>query len=133
MTDGSSLDGDDHLLTNSTNTMTMLVTEWSGLATTLTLDGVSNGAGMTSPAAPSGPIVTTHAHDLLLFAVADYLPNTFGTPSGFTALTAIPGTPTGVNQAAWYRVVTTTGTYTTSVSETGNEWNAVLVALKIAP
>ena len=29
-------------LTNSTNTMTMLVTEWSGLATTLTLDGVSN-------------------------------------------------------------------------------------------
>lgn len=119
-------------LAQSDASLSMLVSEWSGLATTLALDGASANAGATSPAS-AGSITTTHAHDLLLFAVSDYTPNSFGTPSGFTALTPLAGNQTGVNQVGWYREVTTTGTYSASVTETRHEWDAVLVALKIAP
>lgn len=119
-------------LASSDSSLTMMVNEWSGLATTLALDGATADAGMTSPAS-AGPISTTHAHDLLLFAVADFTPNTFGTPAGFTALAGEAGQVTGVNQVGWYREVTSIGTYSPSVTETRHEWDACLIALEVAP
>ncbi len=117
-------------LPSSTSSMTMLVTEWSHVAAML--DGATVNAIAGSPAS-AGSITTTNAHDLLLFAIANFTPNTNGSLAGYTPLTTLPGTQTGVQQAAWYREVTTTGTYAPSITITNNEWDACLVALKVAP
>lgn len=117
---------------SAASSLTMLVTEWSGLATTLALDGASANADTTTTAS-AGQISTTNAPDLVLFAVASFTPNTFGTPAGFTALMPLAGAQTGVNQAAWYRQVATSGTVSPTVSVTSTEWDACLVALKLAP
>ncbi|NVB76982.1 MAG: hypothetical protein HOV81_01185 [Kofleriaceae bacterium] len=117
---------------SAASSLTMLVTEWSGIATTLALDGAAADAVQPGEAT-AGQIATTNAHDLVLFAVASFTPNTYGTLSGYTALTSLAGTQTGVSQVAWYREVTTTGTFAPSVSVTNSEWDACLVALELAP
>lgn len=107
------------------------VTEWSGLAAAPG-DIATSADGVMSPADP-GPLTTTHASDLLIFAVTDPGPNLFGMPAPGT-WTALQN-PIGlfVKQASWYRIVSTTGTYDVQVSETAHQWDAVMIALKIAP
>jgi hypothetical protein len=119
-------------LTNNMGIIWMNVSEWSGLAITAMLDGASSDGRLVSPAAP-GPITTTNANDLLLFGVTDTLPNTFGTPGpgSWTAMTSLEVAQ--CRQVAWYSVVSATGTYAPTVTETANAWEAAVVALKIAP
>lgn len=115
----------------STAPMSMLLTEWSGLAATATLDGAAALDGVTSPASP-GAITTTNARDLLVFAISDPFPNTFGAPAP-GSWSALPELDHAVSQAAWYRTVDTAGTFAPEVSETAHTWDAALVGLRIAP
>ena len=117
-------------ITCATNTLSMAlsVSEWSGLATTNLLDTQNAIGGVVSPA-KSGSITTTNAHDLLLFGVGDDAPNTFGNPAPgtWTQLTPVTGF---LVQGEWYRIVSATGTYTPTVSETANSWDGASVALR---
>ncbi len=110
----------------------MAVSEWSGLTTTSVLDVTGSTSGGASPAGP-GTIATTHAHDLLIFAVTDSTPNTFGapTPGAWTAMTGVTAAP--VVQAAWYREVTATGSYAPTVTETAHSWDSAAAAFRVAP
>lgn len=109
----------------------MVVSEWSGVATVNTLDIAAAKSGQSSPAS-AGPIITTHARDLLLFAVADEAPNVFGAIAPPWSPLASVESPV-VDQSAWYTFVSAAGTYQPQVSETGNNWDAALVALELAP
>jgi hypothetical protein len=111
--------------------MTLLVSEWSGLVTTNPLDLATATSGSASPAS-AGTITTSHAPDLLIFGAADYVPNTFGTPTGgpWTLLDSITSNSI---QTVWYRVATTTGTYEAQVPETLHRWDAAIAAFRIAP
>jgi len=115
----------------STAPMSLLLTEWSGLATANTLDGSAVLDGMTSPAS-AGAIVTTNPRDLILFAISNGSPNTFGVPGPGT-WTALPLLDHAVIQAAWYLVADTAASFAPEVSETGHTWDAALVGLRIAP
>ena len=115
----------------STAPMSMLLTEWSGLATASILDGAVAIDGTTSPAS-AGTITTAHARDLLIFAISDAVPNTFGAPAPGT-WSALPVLDNAVIQAAWYDVVDTAGSFAPQVTETAHTWDAALVGLKIAP
>ncbi|HEY6036841.1 MAG TPA: hypothetical protein VIV58_21330, partial [Kofleriaceae bacterium] len=115
----------------STASMSMLLTEWSGLATANILDGSAAIDGATSPAS-AGSITTANAHDLLIFAISDDVPNTFGAPAP-GSWSALPALDHAVNQAAWYVVVASAGSFAPQVSETAHAWDAALVGLRIAP
>jgi len=114
------------------------VSQWSGLVTTQgqVLDVASGQAGLSGNAS-AGPITTTHAADFIMFAAGDYAPNTFGSPSGGTwsTLSALIAGTSGNQyvQDAWYQSVASTGTYTPTVSQTGDGWDACIAAFKIAP
>lgn len=110
----------------------MAVSEWSGLTSTNVLDGTASTSGGASPAG-AGTISTTHAHDLVIFAVTDSSPNTFGapTPGAWTAMTGVTATP--VVQAAWYREVTAIGAYGPTVTETAHSWDSAVAAFRVAP
>jgi hypothetical protein len=127
VTDGSNATVTIKCATN-TLSMGMSVSEWSGLATANLLDGHTAMSGLTSPAR-AGAFATTNAHDLLLFGVADATPNSFGNPlpGTWTQLAPVTGF---IVQGEWYRVVTATGTYTPTVSETANDWDSVAIALR---
>ncbi len=118
-------------LPGGTAPMGMAVTEWAGLATTNTLDVKVVANGLTSPA-NAGALTTTGAPRLLLFAVGNITPNTFGTP-GPAMWNALMGPSGAIQQRTWYRVTNITSVYVPSVSETGHAWDAALVALRIAP
>ena len=107
------------------------VTEWSGL-TAAPADGGHALDGTTSPADP-GPVTTAHAHDLLIFGVADTAPNTFGTPAPGTWIPLQNPNSMFVKQGSWYQIVSTAGVYDPHVAETSHDWDAALVALKIIP
>jgi hypothetical protein len=107
------------------------VTEWSGLTATPG-DGGHALDGTTSPADP-GPVTTTHAHDLLILGVTDMAPNTFGTPAPGTWMPLQNPNSMFVKQGSWYQIVSTAGAYDPQVPETAHDWDAALVALKIAP
>jgi hypothetical protein len=117
------------MLSGSTIEMMMSVSEWSGLST---LDIAQAAAGTSSPGS-AGSITTTHAHDLLLFVVADGAPTTFGTPlpGSWTALDPI--VLATVAQGEWFSTVETTGTFIPSATETGHAWDAAIAALRIGP
>jgi hypothetical protein len=110
----------------------MNVSEWSGLVSSGALDSGTAGNAPTGDAT-AGTITTTHAHDLLLFAVTDHTPVTFGgpTPGSWTAMTSVDAG--GCLQAAWYAVVTTTGAYAPSTTQSSNGWEAGIAAFRIAP
>ena len=110
----------------------MAVSEWSGMASANVLDGARSTAGTTSPAS-AGALATTHAHDLLIFAVTDNTPNTFGAPTqgAWTAMTGVTAAP--LVQATWYREVAATGSYNPTVTETGHGWDAAAAAFRVAP
>jgi hypothetical protein len=77
-------------------------------------------------------ITTSHAPDLLIFGVADYLPNTFGTPTG-GPWTMFDTVMSNSIQTVWYQVATSPGVYEGRVSETVHMWDAALAAFRIAP
>lgn len=106
------------------------VSEWSGLATTGAFDGALADNGLDSPAA-AGALTTMGAHDLLVFAVSDLTPNTFGAPSPGTWQPLTEIDTAAVQQAAWFSLVGP-GTYNPRVAESGNNWDAALVALRAA-
>jgi hypothetical protein len=110
----------------------MAVSEWSGMASTNVLDGARSTAGGASPAG-AGTLATTHAHDLLVFAVADNTPNTFGAPTSgpWATMTGVTATP--IVQAAWYREVLAMGSYGPTVTETAHSWDAAAAAFRVAP
>jgi hypothetical protein len=107
------------------------VTEWSGL-TASPGDGGHALDGTTSPADP-GSVTTTHAHDLLIFGVADTAPTTFGTPAPGTWTALQNPNSNYVKQGSWYQIVSTAGAYDPQVPETAHDWDAAVIALKIAP
>ena len=113
---------------SNTLSMNMSVSEWSDMAATGVLDAQNATSGLTSPA-KSGAITTTNAHDLLVLGVSDSSPNTFGNPGPgtWTALTPANGY---IVQSEWYRVVSSTGTYAPTVSETAHGWDGAVVALR---
>ena len=108
------------------------VTEWSGLATTSSLDKAVASSGTTTTAS-AGTITTTTERDLLFFAVADENAGLFGTPTQgpWSPLAALSGA--AIRQAAWHRVVSATDSYAPAVSTSGANWDAAVVALRIAP
>jgi len=114
-------------LNGSSSPIWMSVSEWSGLAA---LDAARSTFGATSPA--SAGAITTTGPDLLLFAVADSVPNTFGTPTPGT-WTAMTGTTGMYTQLEWYRTEMVAGTYVPTVSETAGAWDAAIAAFHIAP
>ncbi len=113
-------------LPTCTSQMSLSISEWDHLAA-MPIDITSDGSGITSPAS-AGSITTTGAPRLILFSVANYTPNTFGTPSDgpWQSLMAING---AVEIRTWYRVVTATGMFAPTVSETHHDWDAALVSL----
>jgi len=110
----------------------LVVTEWSGLATTSALDNATATAGGGANAS-AGTIATTNANDLVVFGVADSAPNSWGTPG--------PGAWSGlqqvssqvITQAAWYRLVSATGSYAPQVAQTASSWDAAVAAFRAAP
>jgi hypothetical protein len=130
ITDGSSATVTIALPTNN-SPMWGVVSEWSGMATVNVMDGAAATSGLNSPASAGG-ITTQNAHDLIVFAVADGTPNTFGDPApgAWTALDSIDRQQ--LVQHAWYQVVTTATAYDPAVSETNGGWDAAVAALRAA-
>ena len=128
-------DGSSKTLTatdpGSTASMSLLLTEWSGLAAANMLDGSATLDGMASPAS-AGAITTTNPRDLILFAASDNTPNTFGVPGPGT-WTALPVLDHAVIQSAWYLTTDAAATLSPAVSETAHAWDAALVGLRCAP
>ena len=110
----------------------MSVSEWSGLVGTV--DIAASQAKPTSPSPASAPtITTTNAKDLIIFGVDNGSPNTFGSPGGsWVAMTATPSVGSG-EQSSWYQTVSSTGSFSPSVTETRHAWDAAIVAFKILP
>lgn len=113
--------------TTSVSPTWMSVTEWSGLATTNTLDMATAASGSTSPAAAGS--ITTSGPALVLFSIADQAPTTFGSPTPGT-WTALAGTSGAYVQLEWYRIVTTSGTFAPQVTTTNTNWDAAIAALR---
>lgn len=113
-------------LPGNTSPIWLHVSEWSAL--TGALDGVSANDGIMAPA--SAGSATTTKRDLLMFAVSEFAPTTFGnpTPGTWTAMSPIDGL---VKQREWYRIEPTPGTYGPSVSITNGNWDAALAAFVI--
>jgi len=108
-----------------------LVTEWSGTAAANVLDASASISGTSSPAGAGG--VAAAARELVVFAVADQTPNTFGTPAPSTWTALMPVTSNATAQQAWYAVATTTGSIAPSVTETNHSWDAAIASFHAAP
>lgn len=108
----------------------MAMSEWSGIATTNTLDAAASDNGSGNPAS-AGVITTTNARDLL-FATTAYAPTTFGipTPGTWTEMTGISNV--AITQDAWYRTESVAGTFALQVPRSGGRWDAAVAALRIA-
>jgi hypothetical protein len=112
----------------------MNLTEWSwsvpGQATIL--DHASATAGTTSPASPPA-ITTTSANDLLVVGVADYYPNSLGTPSPGSWSSMTPMNDANYVQGSWYQVAPSLTTYAPAISDSGHNWDAAIAAFKCLP
>ncbi len=115
---------------NSAKPLFMLVSEWSGLATTNTLDAAHAANGVTSPA--SAGSITTTTRDLVLVGVSAYVPDTLGTPApgAWTAMTPVTGMI--AMQSSWYQLAPA-GTFAPQITTTGTPWDAAIAALRVAP
>ena len=87
----------------------------------------------TNSTATAGGITTTNANDVVMFGVGDHDTGVYGAPGPGTWTSLDPIAIDDVTQGAWYRVVTATATYAPSVSDTGQQWDAVLVGFRVAP
>ena len=114
-------------LPTCTSQMSLAISEWNHVDA-MPLDTMSIDDGVASPST-AGSITTSGSPRLLLFAVANFTPNTVGTPTDgpWKNLMPIVGL---VEIRIWYRVVTTTGSFAPTVTETRHEWDAALVSLK---
>jgi len=127
ITDGSSASVTIELA-NSISPLMASVSEWQGIAVTNALDAANAVAGTTGPA--SAAIVTTHAHDLIVFGAANERPNVWGMPApgAWTAMTEI--TSDG-SQQQWYRIVDEAGSVGPHVTQTAAWWDAAIAAFRI--
>lgn len=116
-------------LSTCASQMSLSVSEWENLAAAPFQISVS-GDGIASPAAP-GSLTTGSGTHLVLFSVADYAPNTFGTPTdgSWDQLLPIEPPASGVEMRTWFRVVGASASIAPTVSETRHEWDATLVSL----
>ena len=110
----------------------MIVTDWSGMASTSVSDGAGSTAGNTSPAAAGTP-VSVAAGDLLIFGAADQTPNTFGNPApgAWTVIDSV--TSNATTETAWFEIAPSAGSYAPTVSETSHNWDAALAGFRAAP
>jgi hypothetical protein len=111
-----------------TSYMSLSISEWENIAMS-PVDQVGYNDGLASPAS-AGSIAIASVPRLVLFSVASYTPNTFGTPSDGPWSELVP-IDEDVEMRTWYRVVTTPGTLAPTVTETRHEWDATLVSLKV--
>ena len=105
------------------------VSEFSGIATSNALDvapATSSGVS-TTPTTPTA--VTNNAHDLILAAAADtdLAATTAGPTNSFIALTEAASANKIVPA---YRIVSATGSFSTSWTEGNDGWDTAIVALK---
>jgi hypothetical protein len=108
------------------NNLRISVSEWSGLGA---LDQVGHASGTSAPA--TAGVMTTGAADLLIFAAADAAPTTYGapTPGAWTELSDANDSVT--DQSEWYQAVSSAGSYSPAVSQTGDKWDAAVAAFLI--
>lgn len=110
----------------------MLLTEWSGLDTSNLADGSGGGStGSVTPASTSA--ATLHAPDLLIFAVST--PGNVGDatdPAGGTWVGLHVVEPSSIEQAAWYQVAPSSGTFAPH-ADVAARWDAALAAFRMTP
>jgi hypothetical protein len=109
--------------------MSMAVIEWSGLAATNVLDVAHAGSGW-SATVSAGPIVTTNAHDLLIFGLTDYSSMSFDGPTP-GAWDKLEGSTAVYPQLEWMTTTTVAGTYDPQLTGSGQGWDAVVAAFRI--
>jgi hypothetical protein len=108
------------------------VSEFSGVATSNALDVAPASASGVSTTPTTPTAVTTNASDLILAGAADSSvgATTGGPTNSFIALSEAAN----INKIIpAYRVVTVTGSYSTSWTEPSEGWDAAIVALKAHP
>jgi len=114
-----------------TGTMTddfwMQVSEWRGLVATNTVDQAVAAPGVVSPAAP-GTFMTSATSDLVLLAVSDVLPNTFGMPIGAAWQDLGNVSDPSYVQSSWWTIAAPLTLLSPQVTETYHHWDALLVA-----
>jgi PKD repeat protein len=117
--------------TNATGSGAVNVSEFSGVATTNALDvapAPSNGVS-TTPTSPTA--ATNNPNDLVLAAAADTSvgATTSGPTNSFIALTEASNSNKIIPA---YRIVTASGSYSTTWTEPNGGWDSAIVALKAA-
>lgn len=122
-----------HLTPQCTAITWGLVTEWSGLAATNTVD-MHTETGMAGGPTTTGfinmAVNTSSAPDLLIFGVACY--GTIGPPAAsWTPLSQVVAGAM-ITQRAWYEPAPATQQYVVDVPYT-DDWDAALVAFRIGP
>lgn len=117
-------------LTGNMAQKTLVVSEWSGMATSSALDQVNSadelGVVTPWPYPTTPPTVTTTTADQVVIAgvYADANQNPYSNPTNsFTLFTLA-----GQRMAASYRIVSTTGTYSTSATGTTNGDDVSVIA-----
>lgn len=122
--------------TNSTN-CAWIAREYSGLATSSTLDKTAGSSG-TNNAPSSGATATTSQNDELVIGAVSYPTTTVTMTAGSGYANASQKGSTGAGTSSLVAVedktVAATGaqTATFSSSETGNNWNCVVATFKVA-
>jgi RHS repeat-associated protein len=112
-------------------TLRFAILEYSGVATSSSLD-VTAGAQGSSTAPNSGSATTTANGDLLLGAILTSGPATYTAGSGYTIEERVPAAP-NAKMIAEDRILTTAGTASASASLAASDlWAAVMAAFKPA-
>jgi hypothetical protein len=113
--------------TTPANFAELRIVEYAGLDPATPLDGTSIGTGASDASGTSGPINTTHAHDLLV-ASATATTRVSGPSADYTSRVV-----TNAGNLVEDREVFATGTYDAALNFTGaSAWEIQLVALRAA-
>jgi len=123
------------LASDATGNARLNVTEWSGLVPRQAdvLDAAAAQPG-TADKATAPSITTTHAGDLIVFAVSDYDPNSFEVPKDGSWSTMTSVDLVGhYTESSWFQIVSAAGAVQPRVDQTANNWEAGIAAFKIAP
>lgn len=115
-------------LANANGIKTAVVSEW--VRASGTLDGAQAGSGSTSPAHTAE--IETTGPTIVIFAAANFAPNTFDAPGPGTWI-EIPYTPPVAVQQQWYRIVADPVKIAPTVALTGNLWDAAIAAFRAPP
>ena len=117
--------------TNVAGTLRFAILEYTGVATSNSLD-VTAGAQGSSTAPNSGPLVTTSAGELLLNLVMTASGGTVAAGSGFTIRQAVPVNPSA-KLAVEDQIQSTAGTASgTATLSAGDTWGALFAAFRPA-